>query len=157
MKTRLLVIVGSVAVAGGVFAGTAAGNRPERFVEEVAGGKVICGETTLTATAGTAVGRQHVHRLRSGLYRVIFRETLRRIRATDGETTYRAVGSLGGNFLTRDPDNDEAIVSGFFHVRINFVGPRGLFGRIDFSERLKRNGASSETNRGRCEFADEEE
>ncbi|MDQ3866552.1 MAG: hypothetical protein M3304_06945 [Actinomycetota bacterium] len=156
MKTRVLVTVASVAVAGGVFAATAAGNRPERFTEEVAGGQVVCGETTLTATEGIAVGRQHVHRLRSGLYRVIFRETLRGIRATDGDTTYRAVGSLGGNFLTRDPDNDEAIVSGFFHIRINFVGPGGLFGRINFTERLKRNGASVERNRGSCQFADEE-
>ncbi|MDQ3871108.1 MAG: hypothetical protein M3301_05775, partial [Chloroflexota bacterium] len=76
MRMRLLVIAGSVAVAG-LFAATAAGNPPEKFTEEVAGGQVLCGSTTLTATEGVAVGRQHVHQLRAGLYRVIFRETLR--------------------------------------------------------------------------------
>ncbi len=157
VRRRFLFLLAVVSVAAGVLATTAAADRPEVIVEDVTGGQLACGDVLLTATEGTGVGRQHVHRLPSGLYRLTFRETLRGVRLTDGSTTYRAVGSIGGNFVTRDLESDEAIVSGFFRAKINVIGPDGLFGTVAFSERLTRSGQHSEVNRGTCDFADEEE
>ena len=85
------------------------------------------------------------------------RETLRDIRLTDGTTTYRAVGTIGANFVTSDIDSDEAIVSGFFHIKVNIIGPGGLLGSVDFTERLTPSGSFSEQNRGSCDFVEEEE
>ncbi len=157
MKARSFVAFAIVWCAATALASSASADRPARIVENVAGGQVICGDTVLTAIEGTGVGRQHVHQLRSGLYRVIFRETLHGIRLTDGSQTYRAVGSVCGNTVTADPDNEGAIVSGFFHIKVNIIGPGGLLGSVDFSERLTPSGTFSETNRGSCQFADEEE
>ncbi len=157
MRRRFLFLLAVVSVAAGILATAAAADRPEVIVEDVTGGQLACGDTLLTATQGTGVGRQHVHRLPSGLYRIMFRETLRGVRLTDGSTTYRAVGTIGGNFVTRDPESDEAIVSGFFRARINVIGPDGLFGKVAFTERLTRSGRHTEVNRGSCDFAGDEE
>jgi hypothetical protein len=142
-----IALVGATAVP-------ASADRPARFLEDVAGGQVVCGETILTATEGTGVGREHIHQLPSGLYRLILRETLRGIRLTDGTTTYRAVGTIGGNFVTSDIDSDEAIVAGFFHIKVNIIGPGGLLGSVDFTERLTPSGSFSEQNRGSCDFVE---
>lgn len=154
MKHRFLLTVGALSVAATVLAGSAAGNPPERTTERVVGEQIVCGETVLTITAGKVVTREHVHRVGRKLYRVIFRAVPKRVRLTDGETTYRAVGSVGGNFLARNPENENSIVAGFFRARVNIVGPGGLFGSIRFSERLHRNGETTTRDRGTCAFVE---
>jgi hypothetical protein len=152
MKIRLLLALGTAVIGAGVFAPTAAADRPLSFTEDVTGGQIACGDTVVTATTGTGYNRVHVKQLPSGLYHEIFRETFKGIRLTDGQTTYHAAGSIGGNFVTSNPDSDAGIVRGFFHTKINIVGPNGLLGSVAFNERLGANGSFTETDRGTCEF-----
>jgi hypothetical protein len=123
-------------------------------VESLPGEQVRCGTTLLTVTSGQVVGRQHVHRLRSGLFRVIFTGNARHVRLEDGEgNKFRAVGSAHGTFTTPNPEQEGNEV-GFFRVRITIVGKGGKLGTVAFTERTKRNGDTTSVTRGTCQFVE---
>ena len=154
---RLLLALGACAIAANVFAATAVADAPTKFEEPVAGEQFRCGDTLITITEGMIVGQEHVHELDSGLFRVIFRGRPQGVRATDEEgNEFRIVGSFGGNFTTPNPEEEGGEV-GFFRVKLNIIGDRGLFGTIDFGERRKANGAAPVTDRGSCQFVEPDE
>lgn len=150
MQLRFLGAFCALIATTTVFAAAAAADPPVRSTEDVTGDEIVCGETALTITAGKLVFREHVHKLGSGLFRASFRGVPKRVRLTDGETTYRAVGSFGGWFVLRDPDDEDSAVSGFFRLKVNIVGRGGLLGTVHETERLKRNGKTVTRDRGTC-------
>ena len=153
MKRVVALSVGALVAL--VLAGTATADRPQVEVENVAGDEIVCGETTLTATSGQFVSRTHVHQVGNDLYRVIFFGVTRHIRAEDEDgNTYRAVGTVQGNFLTENPDGEE-IESGFFRVNIKIIGKGGLFGTVRTVERTNRQGETTSANRGTCEIVED--
>lgn len=154
---RLLLAVSACAIATNVLAATAVADEPTKFEESVAGEQFGCGDTLITITEGMIVGQEHVHELDSGLFRVIFRGHTQGVRATDeAGNEYRIVGSFGGNFTTPNPEQEGEEV-GFFRVKLNIIGERGLFGTVDFSERRKPNGEATVTDRGSCQFVEPDE
>ena len=151
---RLALFVSACALIAGVAAGGASADPPEVEVEDVAGEQITCGDTVLTATSGQFISRVHVHELRSGLFHVIFSGVARHVRATDEDgNAYRAVGSAHGNFRTPNPEQEGGEV-GFFRVKLVIVGKGGVFGTVDFRERMTRNGESKVVNRGNCDFVE---
>ena len=151
---RLAVFVSACALVASVAAGGASADPPEVTVEHLGGEQIRCTETGLTMTSVQLVSREHVHELRSGLFHVIFTGVARRVRLEDEEgNTYRAVGSAHGNFRTPNPEEEGGEV-GFFRVKVVIVGKGGVFGKVDFGERRKRNGESRVVNRGDCEFVE---
>jgi hypothetical protein len=155
MKSRFLVTLGACFVAASVLAATAAADPPTREEFSPVGDQIACGDTILTVTEGTVAVVEHVHELRSGLFRVIFTEVARGVRATDeAGTVYRLRGVGHGNFMTPDPEAEGGEV-GFFRFKLNIIGRDGLFGTVDFRIRVKRNGEEIFTDRGTCQFVEE--
>jgi hypothetical protein len=154
MKVRLsLALIASV-VGASLIPGTAAADRPLRGEFSPVGDQFLCDETLLTVTGGTIVAREHVHELKSGLFRVILVNLPRGVTASDEEgVVYRVVGPIHGNFTTPDPEGDGGEI-GFFHQKLNFIGPGGLFGTLDVLERVKPNGDEIVRDRGTCHFVD---
>lgn len=151
---RLFALFAAGALLATVLAGSAAADPPTREVEDLAGEQIRCGDTLLTVTSGQFVGREHVHELRSGLFRVIFTGTARHVRMVDEDgTTYRAVGSAHATYTTPNPEQEGGEV-GFFRVKITIVGKGGKLGTVDLTERTKRNGENVSVNRGNCEFVE---
>jgi hypothetical protein len=154
MKLRLWLAFAACVVGATVFAGSAAADPPTREETSVVGDQFVCGETMLTATAGTIVARTHVHELANGRFRVIFTEVPKNVTLTDAEgTVYRARGRVQGNFTTPDPEAEGGEV-GTFSLKINFIGPEGLFGTVDFRVRANRNGEEVFRDRGTCQFVE---
>jgi hypothetical protein len=154
MKPRFLGTLGASLVVATVLAGMAAADPPTRQEFSPAGIQIACGDTILTITGGTVVGRQHVHELRSGLFRVIDTAVRKGVTATDDAgTVYRLEGSEHGTFTTADPEAEGAEV-GFFRLKFNIIGPAGLFGTVDFGIRT-RNGEEIVTDTGTCHFIEE--
>ena len=152
---RLVAVVAVCGLAATAFVGTAAADRPTREVEDLPGEQIRCGEMMLTVTSGQFVGLQHVHKLRSGLYRVIFVGRTRHVRLQDEEgNAYRAVGTAQGNFRTPNPEEEGGEV-GFFRFRVTIVGQGGKLGTVWFTERTRRNGQSTSVNRGNCELVED--
>jgi hypothetical protein len=140
MKLRLWLALATCIVGVGLIPATAAADRPTKEEFSPVGDQIVCDEGVLTITSGMVVSRTHVHELRSGLFRVIFSETPRHVRAEDEEgTVYRVVGSSRGSFTTPDPE-DEGGEVGSFDFKLNIVGPGGLFGKVRFRLQIKRNG-----------------
>jgi hypothetical protein len=155
MKPRFLVALAASFVAASVLAASAAADPPARFEFSAVGAQVACGDTILTVTGGRVVVTEHVHELRNGRFRVIFTAVSRGVTATDeAGTVYRFRGVEHGTFTTPNPDAEGGEV-GFFRFKLNIIGPGGLFGRVDFGLRIKRNGAEFERDRGTCQFVEE--
>jgi hypothetical protein len=140
MKLRLSLALIACLAGASLIPATAAADRPTREEFEPAGDEIVCDEGVLTITSGIVVTRTHVHELRSGLFRVIFIETPRHVRAEDEEdTVYRVVGSSRGSFTTPDPEAEGGEV-GSFDFKLNIIGPGGLFGKVRFRLQIKRDG-----------------
>ncbi len=151
---RLAVVIAACLLPAATLVGTAAADRPTREVENLAGEQIRCGEMLLTVTSGQFVGLEHVHKLRSGLFRVIFTGRTRRVRLQDEQgNTYRVVGTAHANFTTPNPDEEGGEV-GFFRFRVTILGQGGKVGTVWFSERTRRNGESTSVNRGTCELVE---
>ena len=70
-----------------------------------------------------------------------------------GGNAYRLVGTARGNFATAaDPEDEFALESGFFALKANLSGERGLFGSIDFLL-CRQNGNELIRDGGSCHFA----
>jgi hypothetical protein len=152
MKRALLA---ALIVAVGVIPATAAADRPTKEESSPVGDQFLCGETLLTVESGTLVSRTHVHELKSGLFRVIDVTLPKGVTATDEEgVVYRVVGPAVANFTTPDPEAEGGEV-GFFRFKINFIGPGGLFGGVDFHLRVNRNGEEIVRDRGSCSFVED--
>ena len=155
MKIRLSLALLACVVGAGVVPAAAAADRPERSEFSPVGDEWLCGETFLTITGGTVVFRTHVHELRSGLFRVIDVGVNRGVRATDEEgTLYRVTGVVHSNFTTPDPEEETGEEVGFNHVKLNFIGPGGLLGALDFRQRMKPNGDEVFRDKSTCEILD---
>jgi hypothetical protein len=159
MKMRLWLAIAASIVGAIMFAGSAAADPP--MVDEFSpvGDQIVCGETTLTVRTGTVVTRTHVHPLRNGRFRVIFTEVPRGVTATEEgvpleeATVYRIRGVGHGSFTTPNPDAEGGEV-GFFRIRLNILGPGGLFGTLAFRFQVKRNGDEVFRDRGTCQFVE---
>jgi hypothetical protein len=154
MKLRLWLAVAACVVGATVFAGNAAADPPTREEVSVVGDQFVCGETMLTVVTGVLARREHVHELPNGRFRVIFTEIPKGATLTDAEgTVYRAVGRGHGNFTTPDPEAEGGEV-GTFAIRVNFVGPGGLFGTLNVRVRVNRNGEETVRDTGTCQFVE---
>jgi hypothetical protein len=156
MKVRLSLGLLACVVGASLIPAIATANRPDVEEFDPEGDQIVCDDGTLTITGGTVVGRRHVHELPSGdRFRVILVEKPHGVTATDEEgTVYRVVGAPGavGNFTTSDPDAEETGDEiGFFRFKLSIIGPDGLFGKVDFRERHKRNGEEIVRDEGTCE------
>ncbi len=158
MKVRLSLALIACLVGVSLIPGPAAGDRPEREEFSPVGDQFLCGETLLTVTDGTIVARTHVHELKSGLFRVIQISLPKRVTAEDEEgVVYRVVGPVHGNFKTPDPEEETGEEVGFFHQKLNFIGPGGLLGTLDIREQRKRNGDVVFRDKGTCQFVEADE
>jgi hypothetical protein len=158
MKMRVSLAVVACVVGASLIPGTAAADRPEKALEPVPLDQIVCDETVVLTPqeGGMIASRSHVHELPSGRFRHILAGSPRHVEATDDEeTVYRVVGSgVRGNFTSSSPDpevetGDEV---GFFRIRLNIIGPDGLFGKVNFRVQFKRNGDVVERDKGNCEF-----
>jgi hypothetical protein len=157
MKARLSFALIVCVVGASLIPGTAAADRPTKEELSPVGDQIACDGTVLEVTSGVVVGRTHVHELPSGRFRVISNFVNRDVRATDEEgTVYRLVGGIRLNFTTPDPDEETGEEIGFFKIRINIIGPGGLFGKMKFTERVKPNGDEVIRDKGTCQFVEEE-
>ena len=157
MKARLSFVLVVCVVGAGLISGTAAADRPVKEEFSPVGDQFDCGGTLLTVTGGTIVFSEHEHELKSGRFRVIQVSLPRGVTATDEEgVVYRVVGPVHGNFTTSDPDADTGDEIGFFHQKLNFIGPDGLFGTLDFRVQIKPNGDVIEVDKGTCQFVGDE-
>src|SRR5215211_7627437 len=161
MKLRPSVALVACLVGASLIPGTAAADRPTLEEFSPVGDQFVCDGTLVTVTGGTVVSRRHVHELRSGLFRVIFIERPRALRATDEEgTVYRLVGSSRGSFTTPDPEaEDLEVAMGSFDFKLNIIGPGGLLGKVRIRIQVKRNGEEivRGEERSTCEFVDDED
>jgi hypothetical protein len=165
MKLRLSLAVVACVVGASLIPVTAAADRPttETFdpAEELE--MIECDGTVLEFVEGsTVVERSHVHELPSGdRFRHIFAGSPRHVEVTDDEgTVYRVVGpGVRGNFTSSspDPDADTGDEIGVFRIRLNIIGPDGLFGKVNFRFQIKRNGDEVDRDKGNCEFVEDEE
>ena len=141
MRIRLSLALLACVVGAGVIPAAAAADRPERSEFSPVGDEWLCGETFLTITGGTVVFRTH--------------GVNRGVTATDEEgNLYRVTGVVHLNFVTRDPEDETAAVMGFNHVKLNFIGPGGLLGALDFRQRIKPNGDEVFRDKSTCEILD---
>ena len=164
MKLRPWLALVACMVGVTLIPGTAAADRPttETFdpAEELE--MIECDGTVLEFVEdSTVVERSHVHEHPSrDRFRHIFAAAPRHVEATDGETVYRVVGpGVRGNFTSSspDPDVDTGDEVGVFRIRLNIIGPDGLFGKVNFRFQIKRNGDVVERDKGNCEFVEDEE
>jgi hypothetical protein len=155
MKVRLSLALVACVVGASLIPTTAAANPPEVEESSPVGDQFLCGETLLTVESGTLVTRRHVHELKSGRLHVIDVTLPKGVTATDEEgVVYRVVGPTVGNF-TFDPEVEGSDV-GFFGAKINFIGPGGLFGRVDFRIRFDENGEEFVRDTGTCQFIEDD-
>jgi hypothetical protein len=155
MKVRLSLALIACVVGASLMPGSAAADRPVTEELSPVGDQFLCGETLLTVTGGTIIARTHVHELQSGRFHVIEISVPRGVTATDEEgVVYRVTGPVHGNFTTSDPDADTGDEIGAFHVNLNFIGPGGLLGTLDFREQLKPNGDEIIRDNSTCEFVE---
>ena len=159
MKLRPWLALVSCVVGASLIPGTAAADKPTKETVDPAdlGVSIACNGTVLEAVpGGTVVSRTHLHELRSGRFRHIFSDAPRHVKATDDEgTVYRVVGpGVRGNFTSsnRDPEVETGDEVGFFRIRLNIIGPDGLFGKVNVRVQFKRNGDVVERDKGNCEL-----
>jgi hypothetical protein len=157
MKARLSFVFVACVVGAGLISSTAAADRPVKEELSPVGDQFDCGGTLLTVTGGTLVNISHVHELKSGRFRVIFVTLPKGVTAEDEEgVEYRVVGPTHGNFTTSDPEADTGDEVGFVHQKLNFIGPDGRLGTLDFRVQFKPNGDVTELDKGTCHFVDDE-
>ena len=159
MKVRLSLALSASIIGAIVISGTAAADPPVKEESSPVGDQFDCGGTLLTVTDGTLVDRIRVRELKSGRFRVIFVTLPKGVTAEDEEgVEYRVVGPTHANFTTSDPDPEAATDDeiGFFHQKLNIIGPGGLFGTVDFRVHFKRNGDVDVRDKGTCEFVDDD-
>jgi hypothetical protein len=164
MKLRLSLAVVACLVAASLIPVTAVADQPEKTLEPVPDDQIVCDETVVLTVqeGGMIASRSHVHELPSGdRFRHIFAGSPRHVEVTDDEgTVYRVVGpGVRGNFTSSspDPDVDTGDEVGVFRIRLNIIGPDGLFGKVNFRFQIKRNGDVVIRDKGNCEFADDDE
>jgi hypothetical protein len=161
MKLRLSLALIACLVGASLIPATAAANPPEKEEFSPAGDQIACDGTLLTVSSGLIVGRIHEHELPSGRIRAIGVFLNRNVRATDVEsgTVYRVVGGVRHNF-TFPPDEQEGEEIGFFHEKMNIIGPGGLFGKVNFRQSRKKKdepGVFTERDKGNCRFVEDDE
>jgi hypothetical protein len=164
MKLRLSLAVVACVVGPSLIPGIASADRPttETFDPADLGETIDCDGTVLEFVEGSVVvSRSHVHELPSGdRFRHIFADAPRDVEVTDDEgTVYRVVGpGVRGNFTSSspDPDVDTGDEVGVFRIRLNIIGPDGLFGKVNFRFQIKRNGDEVNRDKGNCEFVDDD-
>ena len=158
MKLRLSLAVAACVVGASFIPGTAGADRPtkETFDPADLDESIACDGTELEFVEGSVVvSRRHLHELPGDRFRHIFADAPRDVRVTDGETVYRVVGpGIRGNFTSSDPDPDVDTGDevGVFRIRLNIIGPDGLFGKVKFRFQIKQNGDVVERDKGNCEF-----
>jgi hypothetical protein len=159
MRLRLLLALALCVVGALMIVGTAAADPPTKDEFSVVGDQFECGETILTVRTGTVREWTHVHRLKNGLFRIISTTVPRGVTATvegvplEQATVYRIVGIGHANYTTPNPDAEGGEV-GFFRIKLNIVGPGGLFGTLDYRVQGKRDGQEIERVRGTCQFVE---
>ena len=159
MKLRLWLALCACIAGVSIIPATAAADPPVKEELSPVGDQFDCGGTLLTVTGGTLVDRIRVDELKSGRFRVIFLTLPKGVTAEDEEgVEYRVVGPTHANFTTSDPDPeaDTGDAIGFFHQKLNIIGPGGLFGTLDFRLQFKRNGDVVVRERGSCQFVDDD-
>jgi hypothetical protein len=159
MKLRVSLAVVACVVGASLIPGTAAADRPTKETFDAAVlDDIVCDETVVLTVqeGGMIASRSHVHELPSGdRFRHILAAAPRHVEVTDGETVYRMVGpGIRGNFTSSSPDPDVETGDevGFFRIRLNIIGPDGLFGKVNLRFQFKRNGDVVERDKGNCEF-----
>lgn len=154
MLGKVLAGTAGAAVAVGLLASPAAADRPTRETVPLVGEQVICGTTVLTVVSGSSVDTVHQHTKKGGLVQEVFRSRPKNVVLEDeAGNTYRAVGSLGGQF-TGDTTTEEGAGFGHFSANITILGERGKFGDVRFRLQVKRNGEVIERDTGSCSFPD---
>ncbi len=159
LRVRLLLALALCVVGALMIVGTAAADPPTKDEVSVVGEQIACGETVLTIRTGTIRESTHVHRLKNGLFRLIGTTVPHGVTATvegvplEQSTVYRIVGVSHFNFTTPNP-NAEGGEVGFFRIKLNIIGPGGLFGTLDYRFRATRNGQEIERDRGTCQFVE---
>jgi hypothetical protein len=162
MKLRPWLAVVACVIGVSLIPATAVADPPTKDEESPVGDTIDCDGTVLEVISGTIVTRTHVHELKSGRFRVIFVSLPKGVTAEDEEgVVYRVVGPTHANFTTSDPESEEPTGDeiGFFHQKLNFIGPGGLFGTLDFRLSRKKKdefGDFTMRDKGNCEFVDEE-
>jgi hypothetical protein len=158
MRPKVFSVLASVLVATAMVgwgAGTATADPPTVEMESLSGQSLICDETVITFTAGTAVIRSHAHETHDGLLRLIGSVVVQQATAVDEEgNTYRVVGSANFNFTTPDPEQEGGEV-GHFIINLNIIGKEGLFGSVKLHGRAVGRSPQLEVSRGTCEFSEE--
>jgi hypothetical protein len=160
MKWRPWLALVACVVGVSLIPSIAAADRPttETFDPADLDESIACDGTVLEFVEGsTVVSRSHVHELPSGdRFRHIVADAPRHVEVTDDEgTVYRVVGpGVRGNFTSSspDPDADTGDEIGVFRIRLNIIGPDGLFGKVKFRVQNKRNGDEVVRDKGNCEF-----
>ena len=160
MKLRPWLALFACVVGASLIPGTAAADRPtkETFDPADLDASIACDGTVLEFVEGSVVvSRSHLHELPSGdRFRHIFADAPRDVRVTDGETVYRVVGpGVRGNFTSSSPDPDAETgdeIGVLFRIRLNIIGPDGLFGKMHFRVQIKRNGDEVIRDKGNCQF-----
>jgi hypothetical protein len=146
-------LLGTASVGTGV--GPALADPPTVETESLAGQSLICDDTVVTLTGGTAVTRSHAHATPDGLVRLIGSVVVEQATAVDEEgNTYRVVGSANFNFTTPDPEQEGGEM-GHFIVKLNIIGEDGLFGSVRLHVRAVGGSPQIEVSRGTCEFPEE--
>lgn len=160
MSRRIFSVLASVLFATamvGSGAGPALADPPTVEMESLSGQSLICDDTVVTFTTGTAVIRSHVHETRDGLLRLIGSVVVQQATAGDEKgNTYRVVGSANFNFTTPDPEQEGGEV-GHFIINLNIIGEDGLFGSVKLHVRAVGQSPELEVSRGTCEFPEEPE
>ena len=67
-------------------------------------------------------------------------------------TAWSARGSRNFTSSSPDPDVETGDEVGFFRIRLNIIGPDGLFGKVNLGFQFKRSGDVVERDKGNCEF-----
>jgi len=163
MKLRLSLALIACVIGASLIPATAAANPPTPDEFSPVGDRIACdgGTVVLEVTSGMVLGRIHEHELPSGRIRAIGVFLNRNVEATDVEsgTVYRVVGGVRHNF-TFPPDEQEGEEIGFFHEKMNIIGPGGLFGKVNFRESRKKKderGDFTERGKGNCRFVEDDE
>jgi hypothetical protein len=145
MRWSMAVVAGLVAITVALLPAAAFAAADDAQMSPL----LTCGSTTLTGVSGSFVERSQMHRLQSGLYRVVGGGHLSHVTAQDENgNLYRVVGAVNFSLLTDEGE------TGHFTIRFNVIGPHGLFGTVRQRAQLTRSGRFSFVDRSTCELAE---
>jgi hypothetical protein len=146
-------LLGTAMVGSG--AGPALADPPTVERDSLAGDILICDDSVVTLTGGTAVVRSHVHETPDGLFHLIGSVIVEQATAVDEEgNSYQVVGSANFNFTTPDLEQEGGEV-GHFIVNLNVIGEDRLFGSVKLFVRGVVGSPGLEVSRGACELPEE--